>query len=93
MSKSAFYAVHRGRRPGIYETWTECAQQVNGYPHACFRGFNDYDEAVAFWKTGPANAAPVHDSVVIRQGGRTAELPLRGKLAGALRSLGLIPLP
>ena len=26
-----FYAVKEGKKPGIYHTWDECKEQVNGY--------------------------------------------------------------
>lgn len=32
MPKSAFYAVKKGRVPGIYSTWDECSAQVKGQP-------------------------------------------------------------
>ncbi|KAJ8630100.1 hypothetical protein MRB53_023423 [Persea americana] len=35
----------RGRQPGIYQTWTECKEQVLGYPNAEFKGFGSIEEA------------------------------------------------
>ena len=29
-----FYAVKVGMKPGIYSTWPDCFQQINGYKHA-----------------------------------------------------------
>ena len=26
-----FYAVKEGKKPGIYMSWDECKEQVNGY--------------------------------------------------------------
>ena len=34
-----YYAVKKGRHPGIYKTWTECQKEVNGYPNAKFKSF------------------------------------------------------
>lgn len=34
-----YYAVKKGRRPGIYKTWAECQKEVSGYPNAKFKGF------------------------------------------------------
>lgn len=50
MSKRGFtyYAVKRGRRPGIYKTWEECFSEVNRYPQAKFKGFRTLREAKAF---------------------------------------------
>ncbi|CAA7264476.1 unnamed protein product [Cyclocybe aegerita] len=38
-SKGGFYAVRRGRVPGIYLTWPECEAQVKGFPDAKFKKF------------------------------------------------------
>lgn len=34
-----YYAVKKGRHPGIYKTWAECQKEVNGYPNAKFKSF------------------------------------------------------
>uniref|UniRef100_A0A7S4JGQ3 RNase H type-1 domain-containing protein n=1 Tax=Guillardia theta TaxID=55529 RepID=A0A7S4JGQ3_GUITH len=31
------YVVTHGRKPGVYETWAECAEQVNGYKSAVYQ--------------------------------------------------------
>lgn len=33
------YAVATGRQTGIFSTWDECKEQVNGYPNAKYKGF------------------------------------------------------
>ena len=38
MAKNKYYAVRKGRIPGIYRTWSECQKQVTGYPGAVFKG-------------------------------------------------------
>lgn len=43
-----FYAVNRGRQPGIYNTWDECEQQVLGYPNPRYRKFSTLSEARHF---------------------------------------------
>lgn len=45
MSKKKFYAVKNGRKIGIFETWAECQEQINGYKGAEFKSFPTYDEA------------------------------------------------
>ncbi len=37
--KKSFYAVLRGREPGIYKTWDDCRAQVNGFKEAKYKGF------------------------------------------------------
>jgi ribonuclease HI len=40
-----FYAVKAGRKPGIYESWDECEQQIRGFRRAKFRRFSDRSSA------------------------------------------------
>ncbi|XP_063771539.1 ribonuclease H1-like [Pseudophryne corroboree] len=42
-----FYAVRRGRNPGVYNTWDECKEQVDRFPLARYKKFASEDEA---WK-------------------------------------------
>ena len=48
MAKNKYYAVTKGRVPGIYRTWSECQKQVTGYPGAVFKGFVTEEEAQSF---------------------------------------------
>lgn len=43
-----FYAVARGRKVGIYNTWDECKKQVLGYKFPSFRKFDTQQEAQSF---------------------------------------------
>lgn len=43
-----FYAVRKGREPGIYETWADCSQQVIRFPGAEYKSFETKEEAEAF---------------------------------------------
>ena len=45
-----FYAVKKGVKPGIYETWSECQKQINGYSGAEYKSFATYNEAMEFIK-------------------------------------------
>lgn len=46
--KSNFYAVKVGKQPGIYKTWDECKEQVNGFSGAVYKGFRTKKEAEEF---------------------------------------------
>ena len=35
----AFYAVHKGRVPGVYTSWSDCEKNVKGFPNANFKKF------------------------------------------------------
>lgn len=48
MATKKFYAVKKGVKPGIYTTWGECQENVNGFPGAVFRGFATKREAEDF---------------------------------------------
>lgn len=43
-----FYAVKKGHRPGVYQTWEECKFQVDRFPDARYKKFGCEDEAWAF---------------------------------------------
>ncbi|RYR59300.1 hypothetical protein Ahy_A05g025166 [Arachis hypogaea] len=53
-----FYAVRRGRIPGIYMTWADCKRQVNGFKDCEFKGFADADEAESWLRSGGVLLAP-----------------------------------
>lgn len=56
MSDKKFYAVAKGRKPGIYTRWfgEEGAQaQVSGFPGSVYKGFPTRAEAEAFMKHPP----------------------------------------
>lgn len=63
MAKNKYYAVRKGRVPGIYRTWSECQKQVTGYPGAVFKGFVTEEEAQSFLHPGQsAKAKETHIS-------------------------------
>ena len=39
MPKTVFYAVHQGKRPGVYRTWAQCLAQTRGFQNARFKKF------------------------------------------------------
>ncbi|KZT02364.1 ribonuclease H-like protein [Laetiporus sulphureus 93-53] len=44
-NKVAFYAVAKGRAPGVYMTWDECREQTTGFPAARFKKLRSAAEA------------------------------------------------
>ena len=48
MNSSYYYVVKKGLLPGIYKSWTQCQEQVDGYPGAIFKKFNNMTDAVNF---------------------------------------------
>lgn len=45
MAKKKFYIVVKGRQPGLFHTWDETKEQVNGFPDAIFKGFSTMEGA------------------------------------------------
>lgn len=48
MAKKNYYAVRKGKRPGIYLTWAQAQPQVSGFSGAQYAGFATKAEAEAF---------------------------------------------
>jgi len=47
-----FYAVHKGKVPGVYQDWASCKKQIDGCKGPVFRKFETYELAEQFVKTG-----------------------------------------
>lgn len=43
-----FYAVRKGKNPGIYKSWPACQQQVKGYSGAVYKSFTTLEDAQNF---------------------------------------------
>ena len=65
MAKNKYYAVRKGRVPGIYRTWSECQKQVTGYPGAVFKGFVTEEEAQSFLHSGQSAEAKRHIFLIL----------------------------
>uniref|UniRef100_A0A8C1TG48 Ribonuclease H1 n=2 Tax=Cyprinus carpio TaxID=7962 RepID=A0A8C1TG48_CYPCA len=52
-----FYAVRKGFRPGVYQTWEECKHQVDKFPSASFKKFASEQDAWAFVRSQSAAAS------------------------------------
>ncbi|KAG9023123.1 hypothetical protein FS837_005955, partial [Tulasnella sp. UAMH 9824] len=66
MPKAGFYAVRKGRQPGIYSTWEECKAQVDGFNQAEFKRFGNLKDAetfigVAYIETSLTNSAQTYE--------------------------------
>lgn len=45
MAKKKIYAVRKGKIVGIFRSWDECRDSVNGYPGAEYKSFFTEEEA------------------------------------------------
>jgi len=43
-----YYAVKKGRNPGVYTSWDSCLKEVKGYSGAIYKSFKTLDEANKF---------------------------------------------
>ena len=48
-----FYAVKKGKVPGIYTSWDACKSMVHGFPGAVYKGFAQ--KRNSFWKKKKRN--------------------------------------
>jgi len=64
--KTAFYAVRRGKVPGIYKSWPECQAQTNGFHNPKFKKFETEVEAQRFIDGDDSSASS-------KKGGTTSE--------------------
>ncbi|MCD8108786.1 MAG: RNase H1/viroplasmin domain-containing protein [Clostridiales bacterium] len=44
-----YYAVLRGRKPGVYTSWENCKKQCDGFPYAEYKSFRTREEAEKYY--------------------------------------------
>lgn len=52
-----WYVVHRGKVPGVYNSWEECQKQVNDYRNNNYKGFQTRNEAKDYYNHEVGNDA------------------------------------
>lgn len=52
MTKQYYYAVNKGKKIGVYLSWTECKEQVSEYKFPIYKKFETLEEAEDFVKNG-----------------------------------------
>ena len=45
MSKKKFYVVWKGNKPGVYQSWEKCQNEIKNVNGALFKSFTNLDEA------------------------------------------------
>lgn len=48
--RNKWYVVWVGHEPGVYDSWSECQEQINSFPGARYKAFDSQDEAVAAYR-------------------------------------------
>jgi len=55
MVRKKWYVVWKGFEPGIYETWSECKQQIEGFEGARYKSFETQIQAVEAYRSDSRN--------------------------------------
>jgi ribonuclease HI len=52
MSSQNYYVIYKGNKTGIFNSWDECKLNIQGYPNAIFKKFNNIEHAQYFLING-----------------------------------------
>ncbi len=66
--KNKYYVVWVGVEPGIYDRWSDCQEQIHGFPGARYKAYNTREEAVEAYRGDPSEQLETMRSIL-----RTAE--------------------
>ncbi|MFC1524081.1 ribonuclease HI [Thermodesulfobacteriota bacterium] len=69
MSTKKYYAVAKGRKPGVYTSWPVAKAQVHGFPGARYKGFPTWEEANSWL------AKPISSKRVVQTGSKSKTHP------------------
>lgn len=78
--KKYFYAVRNGRKTGVYHTWEEAREYVQGFPSAKFKKFATETEAEYYLKTGKTEETRIIGNLKSKALGTFPILPKQTKL-------------
>jgi len=56
-----FYAVQRGRVPGVYSDWAKAQEQIRGFSRPKYKKFSTREEAEEFVRQGQASTSDAKD--------------------------------
>ena len=59
-----YYAVKKGRNPGIYTSWDLCLKEVKGYKGAIYKSFKKKEDAEDFLEDKNIEIKADKDSVI-----------------------------
>lgn len=64
MAQGKWYTVWVGRQPGIYNSWEECKEQVDNFPEARYKAFNDQEAATIAFRGSPSDHTGILKSII-----------------------------
>lgn len=79
MSVKKFYAVAKGRKPGIYNNWPAAKAQIEGFAGAVYKGFPTIDEAQA-WMKNPGFSKPFSAPGRVKESPVESTMPKPGEV-------------
>ena len=89
-TKRKFYVVWVGREPGIYDTWADAQEQINGFPGAKYKSYDDIDEATAAYRGDPREQLGLMRALLERKPDFSAKPPVI-PAEGGVRDYTAIP--
>lgn len=57
MAYTKYYVVFEGRQPGIYTTWEDCKNEIEGFPNAKYKAYYNQDEAAKAFRENSDDAS------------------------------------
>lgn len=73
-----YYAVRKGKTPGIYFSWEDCKRMVDGFPGAQYKSFQSLTEAQAFVEEQKPVDAELPENYAFVDGSYNAEQSVYG---------------
>ena len=67
VKKQKYYVVWVGVEPGIYDSWSECHQQVANYPGARYKSFASREDAVEAYRGDPSEQINIMRGIAQRR--------------------------
>jgi ribonuclease HI len=65
MTSKKYYAVFKGRKTGVFTSWADCEEQINGFSGALYKSFKSRGEAeAALGFTDQASLFPIEQQEV-----------------------------
>jgi ribonuclease HI len=55
MAANKWYVVWKGLEPGVYKTWLECKQQIDGFDGARYKSFETQEQAIEAYRSDSKN--------------------------------------
>lgn len=65
--KTKYYVVWDGHAPGVYDSWEDAKEQIDGYPGARFKSFPTQEDAVMAFRGDPAEYMGIFKAMGARE--------------------------